>query len=752
MTQKRIEVGVFADGVIESTAQGKMMGVVSDPAMFIVNENVANELIGSVVYYIGETTVEEPIYKHNTYYRYEASGWVEEKAENVAQLQADLNTLTGRVDTHIANEENPHKVTKAQVGLGNVDDTSDKNKPISDATQSALDLKADASALDLKADASALSEHVLNKLNPHEVSKTQVGLGNVDNTSDKEKPISDATQEALNLKADTSSLTAHINDKDNPHTVTKAQIGLGSVEDGAQINIIESISVNTANVTPINKNVNITVPTDAQIKAIKVNNAANADVADVATNYNDAGGTKKTILSLDTRLTENESSTATANSTANTAKSSIDTHIANKENPHGVTKAQIGLGNTVDGAQVNVLEGIQIDGTNQTITNKKVNLITTSSSNPSDSAFALKGFVNSSINALAAFYITKDADGNPFSTHAELVGATTFYSGGEVRVPTRNDYAIVLKDEVNGGATHNSTRYTYNNGWEFQYIFNYQFTQAQIDALNSGITATNVSQIATNKSDIATINNSAVMKSGINSTKVATYDAYDDRITTAQNKADANANSIATINNSAVMKSGITSTKVATYDGYDKRITDAQNKANANETAISEIKSSAVMTSGITSAKVSAYDGYDSKITTNKNDISTINNSAVMKSGITSEKVATYDGYNTILSTCIKQGDTLSKPLTVTGGDQASAGKIILNQANKGQITDSSASTLFGFNDTTTLVVGSTGYATSLRGSGSRLTYNNNNIALSSDVNSVAERVTALENLLNGEY
>ena len=401
---------------------------------------------------------------------------------------------------------------------------------------------------------------------------------------------------------------------------------------------------------------------------------------------------------------------------------------------------------------MNVLEGIQIDGTNQKITNKKVNLITTSSSNPSDSAFALKGFVNSSINALAAFYITKDADGNPFSTHAELMGATTFYSGGEVRVPTRNDYAIVLKDEVNGGATHNSTRYTYNNGWEFQYIFNYQFTQAQIDALNSGITATNVSQIATNKSDIATINNSAVMKSGINSTKVATYDAYDGRITTAQNKADTNANSIATINNSAVMKSGINSTKVSKYDGYDKRITDAQNKANANETAISKINSSAVMKSGITSAKVSAYDGYDSRITTNNNNISAINNSAVMKSGITSAKVATYDGYNAILSTCIKQGDTLSKPLTVTGGDQASAGKIILNQANKGQITDSSTSTLFGFNDTTTLVVGSTSYATSLRGSNSRLTYNNNNIALSSDVNSVAERVTALENLLNGEY
>ena len=100
----------------------------------------------------------------------------------------------------------------------------------------------------------------------------------------------------------------------------------------------------------------------------------------------------------------------------------------------------------------------------------------------------------------------------------------------------------------------------------------------------------------------------------------------------------------------------------------------------------------------------------------------------------------------------IPQGGTLTKPLTVTGGDQASAGKIILDQANKGQITDSSTSTLLGFNDASTLMVGSSSYATAIRGSNSRLTYNNNNIALLSDVNSVAERVTALENLLDGEY
>ena len=42
------------------------------------------------------------------------------------------------LDAHIANKNNPHEVTKAQVGLSNVDNTSDANKPISNATANAL--------------------------------------------------------------------------------------------------------------------------------------------------------------------------------------------------------------------------------------------------------------------------------------------------------------------------------------------------------------------------------------------------------------------------------------------------------------------------------------------------------------------------------------------------------------------------------------------------------------------------------------
>lgn len=42
---------------------------------------------------------------------------------------------------------NPHGVTKSDVGLGNVDNTSDANKPVSSATQTALNLKLNASAV-----------------------------------------------------------------------------------------------------------------------------------------------------------------------------------------------------------------------------------------------------------------------------------------------------------------------------------------------------------------------------------------------------------------------------------------------------------------------------------------------------------------------------------------------------------------------------------------------------------------------------
>jgi hypothetical protein len=84
-------------------------------------------------------------------------------------------------------------LTKADIGLANVDNTTDANKPVSTATQTALDLKAPLASPTFTGTVAGITS-------------TMVGLGNVDNTTDANKPISTATQTALNLKANTATL------------------------------------------------------------------------------------------------------------------------------------------------------------------------------------------------------------------------------------------------------------------------------------------------------------------------------------------------------------------------------------------------------------------------------------------------------------------------------------------------------------------------------------------------------------------
>jgi hypothetical protein len=52
--------------------------------------------------------------------------------------QADIITAQDTADTHIADLVNPHVVTKAQVGLGNCDNTSDADKPVSTLQAAAI--------------------------------------------------------------------------------------------------------------------------------------------------------------------------------------------------------------------------------------------------------------------------------------------------------------------------------------------------------------------------------------------------------------------------------------------------------------------------------------------------------------------------------------------------------------------------------------------------------------------------------------
>ena len=73
-----------------------------------------------------------------------------------AGITSDIDAVQTNLETHINNKSNPHEVTKDQVGLGNVDNTSDANKPISTATQTALNGKFSAT------DGNALKQRVDN--------------------------------------------------------------------------------------------------------------------------------------------------------------------------------------------------------------------------------------------------------------------------------------------------------------------------------------------------------------------------------------------------------------------------------------------------------------------------------------------------------------------------------------------------------------------------------------------------------------
>lgn len=84
----------------------------------------------------------------NLTYRWSGSAYVE-ISQSLALGETSSTAYRGDrgkiAYDHTSNKSNPHGVTKSQVGLGNVDNTSDANKPISTATQTALNGKANAS-------------------------------------------------------------------------------------------------------------------------------------------------------------------------------------------------------------------------------------------------------------------------------------------------------------------------------------------------------------------------------------------------------------------------------------------------------------------------------------------------------------------------------------------------------------------------------------------------------------------------------
>lgn len=99
-----------------------------------------------------------------------------------------FETMQTALNKHTGNKSNPHSVTKSQVGLGNVPNvaTNDQTPTYSDATTLVTlssGEKISIAFAKIKLAITTLINHLANKSNPHGVTKSQVGLGNVENKS-----------------------------------------------------------------------------------------------------------------------------------------------------------------------------------------------------------------------------------------------------------------------------------------------------------------------------------------------------------------------------------------------------------------------------------------------------------------------------------------------------------------------------------------------------------------------------------------
>lgn len=139
------------------------------------------------------------------------------------------------IQTHIASTSNPHSVTKAQVGLSDVDNTADNVKAVLSASKLTtgvdISLSGDATGI-VTFDGSVNVDMV-------------VTVANDSHTHDSRYYTESEIDVLLNDKADSThnhdtlyepldaNIQAHIASTNNPHSVTKAQVGLGDVDNTA---------------------------------------------------------------------------------------------------------------------------------------------------------------------------------------------------------------------------------------------------------------------------------------------------------------------------------------------------------------------------------------------------------------------------------------------------------------------------------------------------------------------------------------
>lgn len=381
----------------------------------------------------------------------------------IAYADAISASATTDLGTHTSNKSNPHNVTKAQLGLDKVDNTSDAEKRVLFA-ETAGNVESSekdgdgnvitatyATKAELEATAAAaatsLSTHTSNKSNPHNVTKAQLGLDKVDNTSDAEKRVlyaetagnvgSSEKDGAGNIITETYATKAELEASyaaNNTYTDTKVSAVQSQVDNcvskvntGVQ-SIAGGLVIGSTSATATGKGrIMLTGQTNPLI-GIQATDASGNQLTpyyfQVANDVMYLGPTSTKALSFDkdgktampaelsvagkiseagTKLEDKYSSKAELESTLAAAKTYTDTHINNKSNPHGVTKAQLGLDkvdNTAD-ADKTVKKAGTADTATKATQDASGNVITTTYATKSETESTLaaaKTYTDTHIN------------------------------------------------------------------------------------------------------------------------------------------------------------------------------------------------------------------------------------------------------------------------------------------------------------------------------------------------------------------
>ena len=184
----------------------------------------------------------------------------------IADTGSDVTALETKVNNHIANKSNPHTVTKTQVGLGNVNNTSDANKPVSTAQATAI---ADAKAAGTTAQTS-INSHAGRKDNPHTVTRAQLGLATTDQV------VFAKTTAPSGFFKESSDVRLKSNIKDLNHTLeqicqipTKSFEMLGKEDEGTIAQNLEGLGFGKyVEEVPVEKS---TVPNPEEFETLEIN-------------------------------------------------------------------------------------------------------------------------------------------------------------------------------------------------------------------------------------------------------------------------------------------------------------------------------------------------------------------------------------------------------------------------------------------------------------------------------------------------